>query len=72
MKRCKIHVTFSNGIKYKITPCNRPAKFKTIPDSLNKKSNFVCGIHRRSIDIMYKKQGKETRCVPLPVKGKNE
>lgn len=45
--------------------CNRPAKYVTPVDKLNKRRLFVCGIHKRSVDDLYKRVNSTERCIPI-------
>ena len=43
--------------------CGRPAKFIVPKPEMG--VEYVCGIHARSLDLMYKRTGQELRCQPL-------
>ena len=43
--------------------CNRPAKFKVPEPQMG--VEFVCGIHARSLNMMYKRTGKNITCQKL-------
>ena len=43
--------------------CNRPAKFKVPEPSMG--IEFVCGIHARSLNTMYRHIGRNIKCLPL-------
>ena len=42
--------------------CGKPAKYTTPKDKMNPKKMFVCGIHKNSVDKMYKNIGSSKRC----------
>jgi hypothetical protein len=43
--------------------CNRPAKYRNPRPSMG--VEFICGVHARSLDTMYKRTGQNLKCVPL-------
>lgn len=43
--------------------CSRPAKFRTPVVRMG--VEFVCGIHARSLDLMYERTGQKIRCQRL-------
>jgi hypothetical protein len=43
--------------------CNRPAKYRNPQPQMG--IEFVCGVHARSLDKMYKRIGSDVRCLPL-------
>jgi hypothetical protein len=45
--------------------CGRKARFTVPEPKMNVK--FVCGIHARSLNAMYKRTGKILKCKPLLV-----
>lgn len=58
-KKCEMHVNCGDGINRKnFAICRYPAKFIS-KDHLRKTEFYVCGIHRRCIDLMNKKLGLE-------------
>ncbi len=44
--------------------CNRPAKFK-VPGKPKMGIEFVCGIHARSLNLMFERTGQTIRCQRL-------
>lgn len=60
---CEIHVDLDVCFDT-VQPCGRPAKFISPKDPMNLQK-YVCGIHRRSIDGMYKRTNRKLRCVPI-------
>lgn len=43
--------------------CSRPAKF--VAPEVKMGVRYVCGIHARSLNLMYERVGKTIRCQPL-------
>ena len=64
IKTCEINVTLDVCFDT-ICPCGKQAKFITPKDKMNKRRKYVCGIHRRSIDKMYERTGRDLRCQRL-------
>ena len=58
---CKMTICDTSGCVDNYYKCGRVAKYITPADGLNK-SMFVCGIHKESVNSMYKKRGLDTRC----------
>lgn len=64
MCRCEMTVEDTSGCVDTYFKCGKPAKFITPNDPPNKQMN-VCGIHKNSVDSMYKKRKDERRCVAI-------
>jgi len=45
--------------------CHRVAKWITPKDPMRKRKLFVCGIHRRSVDMFQARINSTKRCKPL-------
>ncbi len=58
----KCTFTIAEGSNHNTYLCGRTAKWKTPEDTLNKKQQFVCGIHKNSVDKMYKRINSKLRC----------
>ena len=55
---CEFYTALSDG---QIVKCDKQAKYLTPEDKINK-AKFVCGIHKRSVDGMNKRLGKNLFC----------
>lgn len=62
-EKCQIHIDLNPEFDT-VCLCDRPAKFISPADAINPRQ-YVCGIHRRAADAMWRRQGMETRCVPI-------
>lgn len=64
MKKCQMTISYDTGLGCDgYEKCNRPAKFKAPEAAMN--VEFVCDIHARSLDKMYKRTGQNIKCLPL-------
>lgn len=43
--------------------CGKPAKYENPEPKMGVK--YVCGIHARSLDMMYSRMGSSVRCIPI-------
>ena len=68
---CEITVEFFD-VFHTYSACGRRAEYRTPKDLISGNQYYVCGIHRRSIDIMYRNLGNHKRCKKLDEAGRKE
>jgi len=63
MKTCEM--TMSEGEYWlHYFPCGKPAKYIS-PKEKGGRQMYLCGIHKNSVDAMYKRIGSDKRCKKL-------
>ena len=64
LKKCQMTVSCSDGCgDTSYGKCNRPVKYRVPYVAMN--VEYVCGIHARSLDKLYKRTGQNIQCIPL-------
>ncbi len=64
---CQMHSREVGGLRQRYTGnegvCGKPARY--IDPRPRMGVEYVCGIHARSIDAMYRRIGSNLRCIPI-------
>lgn len=67
MTKCEMTIEYWD-FRANFKPCGRPAKYITPKNPITKKTMFVCGIHRNSIDRFHEQIKSAKRCKALKQK----